>query len=182
MNYDNYDMGFAPDQADFNKATESTDFELIPKGVYRAIVSKAEAKPTRDGMSQRLALELELQDAPYAGRRVWDGFIVATKKTDENSLKAVQIGRGHVTRLCMAVGLPNGFSSPSELCFKMFEVAVKIQPAREGYEASNRVSYFKLPEDAAVPGAAAPARAAKPAAKPAARPTPPQVSDEETPW
>ena len=177
MNYDNSDMGFTPDQQDVTKATESTDFELIPTGVYRAFVSKAEAKTTRDGMSQRLALELELQDAPYAGRKVWDGFTLSTKKTDENSLKSVQIGRGKVTQLCMAVGLPNGFSSPTDLCFKMFEVGIKIQPAKGDFEAANRVSYFKLPEDAA-PGAAAPARAAKPAA----RPTPPQVSDEETPW
>ena len=175
--YDNYDMGFTPDVNDVTEATAKSDFELIPKGIYRAIVSKAEAKPTRDGLSQRLALELELIDAPYAGRKVWDGFTTKTKKTDENSLKAVQIGRGQVTRLCMALGLTKGFQHPDELCHKMFDVAIKIQPAKGDYEASNRVSYFKLPEDAA-PGAAAPARAARPAA----RPTPPQVSDEETPW
>jgi len=181
MNYDNYDsMGFVPDQEDITKATQSADFELIPKGVYRAIVSKAEAKPTRDGLSQRLALELELLDAPYAGRKVWDGFTVTTKKTDENSLKSLQIGRGQVTRLCMALGMPNGFRHPDDLCHKMFEVAIKIEPAKGDYEAKNRVSDFKLPESAAAQVAGKPG--AKPAAKPAARATPPQVSDEEVPW
>jgi hypothetical protein len=179
MNYTSFDdSGFVPDQNDRTEATAKADFELIPKGVYRAIVSKAETKPTRDGLSQRLALELELQDAPYAGRKVWDGFTVATKKTDENSLKSVQIGRGQITRLCMAVGMPNGFLRAEELCYKLIEVAIKIQPAKGDYEASNRVSYFVLPEE----GEAKKGTTARPAAKPAARPTPPQVSDEEVSW
>lgn len=141
--YDSVGFNITPD--DEQAANEQRgDFEPMPRGRYAAIIEEAEWKPTARG-GKRLALTLAIQTPPHDKRKVWDSLNVECP----GSAKAEQIARGMLTRLCKAVGLTNGFRDPGELCHKMFEVDLKIEPARDDYPPRNRVAQFVLPETAA---------------------------------
>ncbi len=132
-----------------NEDLAPDDRDVIPKGRYTAIVSKAQWKNGRQPGARYVELEITLQGPSHAGRKVWDRLNLENPNPD-----AVSIARRSAAALCVAVGL-GGFADPSELCDKMFEVNIGIEKDKTGqYPDKNRVASYVKPETAVRPAAA----------------------------
>lgn len=169
------DWGFVPSADDFDaaKAAPTGDFSPMPDGEYEVILDEASWKDTKSGGSM-LAMQLQVvTNGPYFGRKVWDNF----QRNCPTSQKAEQIGRGQITRLCMALGLRGGFRDPAELLGRPFEVRLKTEPGRDGYGPKNRIASIIVRDTGEAP--AAPAAAPK---RPAGPPRVADVTQEDASW
>lgn len=168
------DNGFTPDETDFAEADRAPmgDFELMPPGEYRVVLSEASWADTARG-GVMLKMTMDVQGGQYQGRKVWDNL----QRSCPGSPKAEQIGRGQITRLCRALGKPNGFRDPGELLGRPFAVKLKLEPGSSGYGPKNRLASIMVPDDGApaAPAAPPPRRAAGP-------PRVADVSKEDVPW
>lgn len=51
---------------------QDVEFEVLPAGVYSTVISGAQVKQGQN--HPYLALELQIQDGDYSGRKVWDNL------------------------------------------------------------------------------------------------------------
>ncbi len=118
-------------------ADKENSFEPIPAGIYNMIVSDVEDTATSKG-DRRLRMTFTITDGEYVGRKIFEGYNLTGNE------KAVQISRGQLKALWKCAG-HDAFviNHPSE--FQNIEIAasVKIQPAKDGYDAKNTISSFK---------------------------------------
>lgn len=168
------DWGFVPSSDDYDaaKAAPTGDFSPMPDGEYLVVLTEAAWADTKSGGSM-LKMTLEVQEEPYRGRKVWDNF----QRNCPTSQKAEQIGRGQITRLCMALGLRGGFRDPNELLGRPFEVRLKTEPGRDPYGPKNRIASIIVRDAGEAPAA--------PAAAPKRQAGPPRVADvtkEDASW
>lgn len=122
-------------------ATEaSVPMDPIPAGWYACTVVRAEAKHSDTaGEMLNVAFEVDPESHPdYAKRYVWSLFCHHHPTSD----KARNIARSNIAAICRAVGKPNA-SGYDELLGTQLLVKVKIQPARDGYEARNETCGYK---------------------------------------
>ena len=77
----------------------SDTFELLPDGDYVLNVIKSAVKPTRKG-GKRISVELAVDEAPNAGRRIFASFNVIN-----DNPTAQDIGRREWAQLLHAVGM-----------------------------------------------------------------------------
>ena len=78
-------------------AKEKSEFGLLPKGWYRAMVTKSEGRDTRAGDGRMLALTFDLIDGPNKGRKIWCNYNVQNKNPE-----AVRIALSDLKALCEA--------------------------------------------------------------------------------
>lgn len=98
-------------------------FEPLPAGRYVATVISAELKDTQKGGKYLKVVE-QVWDEDYAGRQIHVNFNILNA-----SEKAQQIGRGQLSALAQACGLPPGIpASSQELLEKMHIVKVTVEP------------------------------------------------------
>lgn len=118
------------------EADKESSFSPIPAGTYNLVVTAAEMKETKTG-NQRLAVTFNVTDGEFAGRKIFDGYNMSGTE------QAVQIGRGQVKSLLKCANKPFEISGPEELIGIEIAAAVKIQPAKDGYDEQNKISSFK---------------------------------------
>jgi len=146
-------MDFATDEAKPNS------FEPIPPGAYQCLVEKIVVKATKDGQGKIANVQLKVTEGEHVGRVVFDGINVMNK-----SDKAQAIGRGQLAALLEAAGMP-GARDLAQVIGSEVLVNVKIQAAKDDYEARNIVRGYKaLGGAVAAPQAAAPVAEGKKAA------------------
>jgi hypothetical protein len=98
-------------------------FEPLPAGRYVATVISAEIKDTAKGGKYLKVVE-QIWDEEYAGRQITVNFNIQNA-----SEKAQQIGRGQLSALAQACGLPPGIpASSQELMEKMHIIKVTVEP------------------------------------------------------
>ena len=141
----------------------------MPPGQYPGQIVNSEMRPTKDGRGQYLWVEIDILDGSYAGRKLFDrlNLINANATT-------VEIAQRTLSAICHAVRKMQVDDS-EQLHFIPLLVDVKVQPPKNGYDASNTIRYLPLEQPPAQPAAATPhARAAAPARpaapQPASRP------------
>jgi hypothetical protein len=144
---------------------DDRNFDPIPAGDYlvQAIDSELRVKENGDEL---LKFTFEILDGPFQGRRLWENLNVK-----HSNPTAQSIAQRSLADLILAVGLANGECSDSEqLHFKPVVAKVKIDPPKNGYDASNKISRYR-PMNGAPPAQKAPAQARQeaPATAPAAR-------------
>ena len=139
----------------FNKENlpESSGFDPIPAGWYQASVSGAELKDTKDGEGQYIAVQYAILAPTHQGRVVFANISIRNK-----SAKAQEIGLSNLNALMSSIGLTS-ISDSDQLVGGSCQIKVKIQAAKDGYEASNDVSGWKAIEGG-VPKPDAPRRPA----------------------
>lgn len=142
------------------------DYDPIPEGEYILKALDAEEKPTSRGDGTLIKAKFEVVKGEYAGRLLWQNF-----NTNNPSEKAQNIGRQQLVAWATACGKPDE-DDTDRLLEKPFRASVVIDPAKNGYKASNRIKAFLLSQDDA------PARKPAPAAKSAAK-APPKSGN---PW
>jgi hypothetical protein len=120
----------------------------IPAGWYKAVIAAAEEKTTKAQTGSYQQLQLEVIEGQYQGRKVFDNL-----NTNNPNQTAEDIAKRQVGAICRAVGVftPSGWS---DLQDRPLMIKVGIKPAKDGYEASNKITEY-----AAVDGAPAAAPA-----------------------
>ena len=141
----------------------TTPFEPLPPGRYIVQIVASEMRSTRDGSGQFLWLELDVIEGEHLGRKLWDRLNLINPNA-----QAVEIAQRTLSAICHAAGKLQVQDS-EELHLIPMLADVKVQPPRNGYDASNKVRYLPL-EQAPTP---APAAAVRPAPQATARPASP---------
>lgn len=165
-------------------------FDPMPAGWYQGIVTGSEMKPTKAGDGSRLNLEITIQGGEFHGRKVWDGLNLANPNP-----VAVEIAFKQLSALCHATGVIQCADS-NQLHGIPFECKVKLVPAKDGYDAKNDISGYRVvnggqqappvvvPVAATQPAPFSPAAAAAPAQPAPANPAPaqPAAGTSAPPW
>jgi hypothetical protein len=134
-----------------------SSFDPLPAGDYPMLISKIEAKKTRDEQSIQAVVELTVTDGQYVGRKVWTRLTMKTIRTDEKGQQSLSIGQRQIAEMMDAVGIVGQSLAPLVGCDVV--VKLKVRPAANGYDASNDVAGYK-------PAASKPAAVAAPVSRP----------------
>lgn len=118
-----------------------SSFEPLPAGDYPMLISKIEAKKTRDEQSIQAVVELTVTDGQYVGRKVWTRLTMKTVRTDEKGQQSLSIGQRQIAEMMDAVGFVGQSLAPLVGCDVV--VKLKVRPAANGYDASNDVAGYK---------------------------------------
>ena len=134
---------FQENQFKASEVDTTDNFDPLPEGQYRVLVSSAEEKPTKAAGGLGLNVKYEVVDGKYKGRSVFHWINLRNKnKTAE------EIGHKELARLCIAtkVDVPR---SPADFCGKLIQIVLKVEE-RDG-EKRNAVKSIVLPSDSKVP-------------------------------
>ena len=140
------------------------DYELLPEGLYSAMISKAEVGQTKSGTGTKIDCRFDITGPSHQGRVVFSAFNIRNQ-----SAKAEEIGRQQLGEIMRAIGLAR-LEDSDQLVGGQLQIKVKIkQPSPDdvarGYsQPRNEVAGFR---SLGVGGMPAPA-ASKPAAPAAA--------------
>lgn len=139
---------------DATKVADS-EFEVIPAGDYRVIMTESERKPTKDGKSHLLNCKFQILDGPMKNRTFFDRFNLWNA-----SEKATLIAQQQFKKVCEAVNVMTPKDS-SQLHGKplMCRLAVKEYQGKD----QNEVKAYK----AALPSSTQTTEKAGTAGKPA---------------
>jgi hypothetical protein len=133
---------------------KDSEFEALPAGEYRALITESERKDTKDNVSELLEVKLQIVDGPFINRTVIDRFNLWNKNPT-----ATKIAQQQFKKVCEAVNLPKpGDSSNLHMKPLMIKLAVKEYNGR----LQNEVKGYR----ACVPGSESQAPAVTGAAKP----------------
>ena len=110
-------------------------FEPMPAGDYEMQVIESDVITTKSG-GKMIKLTLEVVSGPFERRKVWENINIQNQNPD-----AERIGVRALADLTLAVGLVNVRNS-EDLHFRPFRARLKIEPAKDGYDAKNKVSRY----------------------------------------
>lgn len=122
----------------FDASAVSPDiaFGPIPAGQYIAQIVDSDLKTNRAGTGQYIALQIEILDGEFKGRRVFSNLTIShTNKTAE------QIGQAQLSALCRAVGVMQ-LTDTAQLHGRPIKITVRIRKD-EKYGESNEVTGFE---------------------------------------
>lgn len=148
----------------------SAPMGIIPAGDYNVQIVKSEIKPTANGQSHYLQLELEVLDGEYKGRKLWD---ILNLWNDNET--AARIAQQSLSAIGHAVGVLD-IRDSEQLHNKPMLASVKVEKGNAQYpDDKNRVKGYGAYKGAAglVPSAPAPAFAPQVPAAPVAAPVAP---------
>ncbi len=143
------------DLSGFNAANiePARDFELLPAGDYKCVITETERKATKAGTGSYLEMRLEVIDGPSKGRLLFERLNL----WNPNEV-AVKIAQQQLAALCRALGIITPEDS-SEFLNKPVCATVKIDKGRDGYNDSNGIKTYKAVADCKTATAAAPTAA-----------------------
>lgn len=109
----------------------------IPVGEYTMAIVQSEQKPTKDFTGKYLNLEIQVLDGKYKGARVFSLLNLWNR-----SQEAVDIAKRELASIKLATNTPNP-TDPSQFHNKPFIGKVGISPAKDGYDAKNKMLGYK---------------------------------------
>lgn len=124
---------------------KDSEFEALPAGEYRAVMTESERKKTKDGSSELLQVKLQIIDGPFKNRTVIDRFNLWNKNP-----QATTIAQQQFKKVCEAVNVSKpGDSSALHMKPLMIKLAVKEYDGKE----QNEVKGYKacLPQSSSSP-------------------------------
>lgn len=153
--------------------TAPAEYDPIPEGEYVLKALEAEEKETSRGDGSYIKAKFEVVKGEHAGRLLWQNFNI-----NNPSEKAQRIGRQQLVAWATACGRPEA-DDTDKLLEKPFRAAVAIEPASNGYKASNKIKAF-LFEQAGSAAPAAPVAKSPPPARAVQKPA--AASSSSNPW
>jgi hypothetical protein len=132
---------------------KDSEFEALPAGEYRAVITESERKKTKDGTSELLQVKLQIVDGQYKNRTIIDRFNLWNKNP-----QATTIAQQQFKKVCEAVNVPKPGDSSA---LHMKPLMIKLSVREYNGTNQNEVKGYK----ACLPGAStqpATAGAAKP--------------------
>jgi len=152
-------LGFNVDEA-----PDTQDFTPMPAGDYAAIITSSEQVSNKARTGSYLKLELTVTDGKYQGRKLFENL-----NLDNPSTQAVEIARGTLKKIAVAVGISSGMVNESEELHDIpLIVNVSIEKRKDTGEDSNRIKGYKSVSATAT--IARPATAPRPAVTTTPRP------------
>jgi hypothetical protein len=145
------------------------DYELLPEGLYSAMISKAEVGQTKSGTGTKIDCRFDITGPSHQGRVVFSAINIRNQ-----SAKAEEIGRQQLGEIMRAIGLAR-LEDSDQLVGGQLQIKVKIkQPSPDdvarGYsQPRNEVAGFRALAGGGLPAPAAtkaPAPASATSAKP----------------
>ncbi len=124
---------------------ESASFEVLPPGVYTAIIISSGMEVTKAGTGKFLKLELQIEDGEFHNRRVFDRLNLV----NPNPI-ATQIARAELSSICRAVGVLTPQDS-SELHGKPLRIKVSVRITEEYGEQNEVKAYLPCDKRATFP-------------------------------
>lgn len=109
---------------DATQIPERSDFSPVPKGRYRLMITASDMKQTKDQKGQYLALEMDIQDGEFAGRKLFERL-----NLDNPNQTAVDIAYRTLGEICRACNKPQ-VSDSEQLHNILFEADVDVDPGR----------------------------------------------------
>lgn len=112
-------------------------FEPLPAGTYAAFITESDFTPTKNGLGSYLKLKFQIIEGEYTGRVLFTNL-----NLDNPNKTAVEIAQRDLSAICHAVGVlaPN---DSQQLHDRPMMIKVGIQPAKDGYEASNAIKGYE---------------------------------------
>lgn len=83
-----------------DEISPQAEFDVVPPGTYKVLISKAEIKDTKEAGGKYLKLEHEVLDGDYAGRKIFNN--INFRNSNE---KTVKIGKAMLSQLSKACGI-----------------------------------------------------------------------------
>lgn len=116
----------------FNADDYENDYQPLPAGKYKAVITESESKPTAKG-GEYLKLTVEIIEGQYKGRKVFGNLNLKNANPE-----AEKIARISLADICRAVGVTHPRDS-SELHNKPLVVKLAIKPETAEYPAGNDI-------------------------------------------
>lgn len=129
---------------------DDRSFEPVPAGDYLCQVIESDVVKTKDRNGEILKLTIEIIEGPYERRKVFENLNIRNPSPD-----AQRIAQRALADLCLATGT-GAIRNSEELHDKPFVARLKIEPAKDGYDAKNKVARYK-PRSGQAPQAIRPA-------------------------
>lgn len=119
---------------------------VVPAGVYKVTIVDAEIKTSAAG-NDRISVKFSIDEGPQAGRYLFEGFnksgSAEAMKVSKQRLLALMISCLGKTQEEIKEQMKEGKLNHLSLIGKSCMASVKIQPAQNGYEESNKISSWK---------------------------------------
>lgn len=133
---------------------KDSEYEALPAGEYRAVISDSERKKTKDGASELLQVKLQIIEGPFKNRTVIDRFNLWNKNPE-----ATTIAQQQFKKVCEALNIIKPADS-SALHMKplMIKLAVKEYNGKD----QNEVKGYKAALSSSAPAVASTGAAPKP--------------------
>ncbi len=113
------------------------DFSDIPAGMYPAMITESEIKPTKSGSGQMLQLVFTVMDGQHKGRKLWERLNIINPNP-----QAVQISRRTIEAICRAVGFQGQLVDSTQIHNKPLYVRVAYDE-REQEGRRNSIAAYK---------------------------------------
>jgi hypothetical protein len=114
---------------------KDSEFEALPAGEYRAVISDSERKKTKDGESELLQVKLQIIDGPFKNRTVIDRFNLWNKNPE-----ATKIAQQQFKKVCEAVNIPK---PPDSSALHMKPLTIKLAVKEYNGNNQNEVKGYK---------------------------------------
>jgi hypothetical protein len=154
---------------------DDRNFEPVPAGDYLCQVIDSDVVETKAGNGSILKLTIEIIDGQYANRKVFENLNIANQNAQAQS-----IAQRALADICLATNA-GSIRDSEELHFRPFVARLKIEPAKDGYEAKNKVSRYKPAQHQPPAAKAASQSSTAPAGKPAAQERAAQAAPHSSP-
>lgn len=129
---------------------ERNEYAPLPAGKYTMMIVNSEMKPTKTPGGEMLVLEMDVQDGPQKGRKIFERLNL--KNANEQT---VDIAMAALGDLCKAIGKKT-VSDSVELHNKRFIADVAVTPPKGEYGPGNKIKkYISMMEATAAPKASA---------------------------
>jgi hypothetical protein len=110
------------------------EFELLPAGEYKAIITESDYINNKKGTGMILKLTYKIIDGPLKERIVFENLSL-----EHQNEKTRVIAKSSLNAIMVAVGIPK-LTDSSQLHNKPMLIKIKAVPAKDGYEPSNRIT------------------------------------------
>lgn len=124
-------------------APENNTANVLPKGDYPVCLTQATVKMNSDGKTKVLHCKFQvLPPHEFANKIIFENIPFATTNQDPGKQQWVQIGAAKLSSFGRAVNVLT-INNSSELLNKPCIAAVKVNPPKDIYDASNSITKFK---------------------------------------
>ncbi|MBS0207536.1 MAG: DUF669 domain-containing protein [Planctomycetes bacterium] len=124
---------------DANQHEPNQSFDVMPAGVYDAIICGSEMKATNDGRGKYLKLELQILNGTFQNRKLFDNLNLLN--AGAKKVETERIAKGTLSSICRAVNVLTPRDS-SELHNKPLRIKVVVTKDDPQYGKQNRIKSY----------------------------------------
>jgi len=128
---------------DASKYEPLAEYEVLPEGNYKAIITASEMVATKNGRGMFLEITFQVIDGEYKGRNLW-----ARLNLQNQNETAVKIAQSELSTICRAVGVLVPKDS-SDLHNRPLIIKVRTKKRDDNGELTNEIKGY-LPTSAAM--------------------------------